>query len=175
MSTAVPVRSPDEWLPWEPIDDGWAIRVDPPGVRDLGCPELWSRSLARSQRRRAAAAARAGLRKGTGAKVGTALVAATLVAPAAHVAQAQTTGTGVTATTTLLKKGSRGPAVAAAQQALGISADGVFGRQTRRAAIGVQSAHGLAADGVMGPATAAALGIALPGDSSSASASTRLA
>jgi cell wall-associated NlpC family hydrolase len=174
MSTAVSVRTRDGWLPWEPLDDGWAIRAEPPGVRDLGCPELWNRSLARSQRRRAATAARAGLRKGTGAKVGTALVAATLVAPAAHVAQAQTPGTGVTATTTLLKKGSRGASVAAAQQALGISADGVFGRQTRRAVLAVQGTHGLAADGVIGPATAAALGISL-GGSSSASASTRLA
>ena len=28
-------------------DDGWAIRIQPPGRRDLGCYELWERSLAR--------------------------------------------------------------------------------------------------------------------------------
>ena len=37
------------------LDEGWAILAQPPGRRDLGCPELWARSLARSRRRRAAA------------------------------------------------------------------------------------------------------------------------
>ncbi len=81
------------------------------------------------------------------------------MAPTAQVAQAQD-GTATTATTTsMLKKGSRGPAVAAAQQALGIPADGVFGRQTRRAVIAFQRAHGLEVDGVIGPQTAGALGL----------------
>jgi len=42
-------------------DDGWAIRALPPGRRDLGCHELWERSLARSRRRRAQAERRTGL------------------------------------------------------------------------------------------------------------------
>lgn len=159
MSTAVPVRSPDQWLSGL-LDDGWAIHADPPGIRDLGLPEIWERSLARSRRRRAiAAAARPGLRKGTGAKVSAALVAATLVAPASQIAQAQDAGATVATTTKDLKRGSRGAAVAAAQQALGVPADGVFGRHTRRAVIAYQQAHGLVADGIIGPQTAAALGL----------------
>ena len=43
---------------WTCNDDGWAIRSLPPGRRDLGSPDLWERSLARSIRRREAAAAR---------------------------------------------------------------------------------------------------------------------
>ncbi|MCW3021379.1 MAG: hypothetical protein JWR30_701, partial [Conexibacter sp.] len=39
-------------------DDRFAIFAEPPGIRDLGLPELWERSAARSQRRRRAAAAR---------------------------------------------------------------------------------------------------------------------
>ena len=159
MSTAVPVRSTDGWRT-DLLDDGWAIRADPPGLRDLGSPELWLRSLARSRRRRAAAAAaHPGIRKGTGAKVSAALVAATLVAPASQVAQAQDAGATVATTTKDLKRGARGPAVAAAQQALGIVADGVFGRQTRRAVLAYQRGHGLVADGVIGPQTAGALGL----------------
>jgi peptidoglycan hydrolase-like protein with peptidoglycan-binding domain len=45
------------------------------------------------------------------------------------------------------------------QRALGLSADGVFGRQTARAVRDFQRHHGLKADGVVGPATWAALGI----------------
>jgi hypothetical protein len=33
-------------------EDEWAIRALPPGLRDLGCHELWERCLARSVRRR---------------------------------------------------------------------------------------------------------------------------
>jgi hypothetical protein len=33
-------------------EDEWAIRALPSGLRDLGCHELWERSLARSVRRR---------------------------------------------------------------------------------------------------------------------------
>ena len=47
----------------------------------------------------------------------------------------------------------------AVQRALGISADGVFGRQTRSAVRAFQSSHGLEVDGVVGPQTLGALGI----------------
>jgi peptidoglycan hydrolase-like protein with peptidoglycan-binding domain len=55
--------------------------------------------------------------------------------------------------------GRHGTSVAALQRALGLSADGVFGRQTARAVREFQRHHGLTADGVVGPATWAALGV----------------
>jgi peptidoglycan DL-endopeptidase CwlO len=141
-------------------DDGWAIRALPPGVRDLGCPDLWERSAERSQRRRELAARRNVLYRNRGALVSAALMTATLVAPARDTARAQgTTATGAATGPRLLRTGSRGAAVAAAQRALGISADGVFGPQTRHAVRAFQAAHGLAVDGVIGPITASALGL----------------
>jgi peptidoglycan hydrolase-like protein with peptidoglycan-binding domain len=47
----------------------------------------------------------------------------------------------------------------AIQKALGISADGIYGPQTRRAVRRFQKAHGLQVDGVAGPATLAVLGV----------------
>ncbi|HTE63478.1 MAG TPA: peptidoglycan-binding protein [Solirubrobacteraceae bacterium] len=133
-------------------DDGWAIRALPPGRRDLGCFELWERSLERSRRRRAMAERRTAL---PARAVAAALLAATVVVPAADLASAQDTAGVATAD---LKRGSRGPAVAAAQRALGIPADGIFGRQTSRAVRAFQAAHGLEVDGVIGPVTRGALG-----------------
>jgi peptidoglycan hydrolase-like protein with peptidoglycan-binding domain len=56
-----------------------------------------------------------------------------------------------------LKKGSKGPRVRKAQRWLGIHADGIFGKGTRRAVKAFQRRHGLTADGIVGPATWAAL------------------
>jgi cell wall-associated NlpC family hydrolase len=136
--------------------EGWAIFALPPGSRDLGSPELWERSLNRSLRRREMAAARRANRKKCA--VPTALIAATLIVPTGQVARAQETVTTSAVGAGDLKIGSRGPAVAAAQRALGIPADGVFGRQTRRAVRTFQRAHGLLVDGVIGPVTGGALG-----------------
>jgi cell wall-associated NlpC family hydrolase len=133
-------------------DDGWAIRALPPGRRDLGCFELWERSLERSRRRRALAERNTTLPVRA---VAAALLAATVVVPAAEVASAQDTAGVATAD---LKRGSRGPAVAAAQRALGIPADGIFGRQTARAVRAFQASHGLQVDGVIGAVTRGALG-----------------
>lgn len=142
--------------------DGWAILGQPPGRRDLSCPDLWERSLARSQRRRDLATSRRRVaQRGTLVKVSAALAVATVAAPAGQMAAAQAAPTGVA--TTMLHKGSRGPAVASAQRALGISADGVFGPQTRRAVKSFQRAHGLVVDGVIGPVTARALGVSAAG------------
>ena len=52
-----------------------------------------------------------------------------------------------------LKKGSKGPRVAFVQRALGLHADRIFGKQTRRAVKRFQRRHGLTADGIVGPAT----------------------
>jgi cell wall-associated NlpC family hydrolase len=56
-----------------------------------------------------------------------------------------------------LKKGSKGPRVAFVQRALGLHADRIFGKQTKRAVKRFQRRHGLTADGIVGPATWSAL------------------
>ncbi|HEV7751343.1 MAG TPA: peptidoglycan-binding protein [Baekduia sp.] len=142
-------------------DDRFAIFAEPPGIRDLGALEPWEHSRARSHRRRQAAAARIiALPKAATARISAALIAAGLVgqtAPLVGAAQAaQTTTVGGQT----LHSGSRGARVAAAQRALGIAADGVFGRATRSAVRAFQRAHGLTVDGRIGPQTSSALGLA---------------
>lgn len=58
---------------------------------------------------------------------------------------------------TTVRYGSRGSAVKTLQGLLGITADGIFGKQTRAAVKAYQTAHWLAADGIVGPMTWAAL------------------
>ena len=48
-----------------------------------------------------------------------------------------------------------GTTVRAVQRALGITADGVYGPQTRRAVRRFQRSHGLTVDGIAGPQTLA--------------------
>ncbi len=59
----------------------------------------------------------------------------------------------------VLKRGDRGEAVRSLQGALGVSADGVFGKQTERAVKRFQRRKGLTVDGIVGPQTRAALGL----------------
>jgi peptidoglycan hydrolase-like protein with peptidoglycan-binding domain len=138
-------------------DDRFAIFADPPGLRDLGALEPWEHSLARSHRRRKAAAARLiALPKTATARLSAALIAAGIIgqtAPLLGAAQAAQT------THLDLRSGARGARVAAAQRALGLAADGVFGTQTKRAVRSFQRAHGLTVDGRIGPMTSAALGL----------------
>lgn len=54
---------------------------------------------------------------------------------------------------TLLKIGSKGEDVKKLQEALGITADGIFGPQTQKAVIEYQKKHGLKVDGIAGPQT----------------------
>ena len=63
------------------------------------------------------------------------------------------------ASSTVLKKGKRGPRVRKLQRALGIPADGIFGRGTKRAVKRYQRRHGLVADGIAGPQTLSSLGV----------------
>jgi len=64
-----------------------------------------------------------------------------------------------TASSSVLKKGSRGPRVRKLQRKLGIPADGIFGKGTKRAVRRYQRRHGLVADGIAGPQTLSALGV----------------
>ncbi len=131
-------------------DDRFAIFADPPGVRDLALPELWERSIARSRRRREAAAAKIiALPRTASARISAALIAAGLVGQAGPLLGAAQAATTTTATT--------GDGVRAIQRTLGIAADGVLGPQTRKAIKRFQRAHGLVADGVVGPLTRAAM------------------
>ena len=58
-----------------------------------------------------------------------------------------------------LEKGARGKRVRQLQRALGIPADGIFGKGTRRAVKHYQRRHGLVVDGIAGPQTLSALGV----------------
>jgi peptidoglycan hydrolase-like protein with peptidoglycan-binding domain len=58
-----------------------------------------------------------------------------------------------------LKKGARGKRVRQLQRALGIPADGIFGKGTKRAVKRYQRRHGLAVDGIAGAQTLASLGV----------------
>src|ERR687892_454132 len=140
-----------------------------PTHRDLTAPELWERSLARSRLRRALAPRvrrEHKRRKGLSA----AAAAATMAGPAAPMAMAQFGSAGnvqaeVAAETPSaraievregglpLMYGSQGELVTHVQQALGISADGIFGPQTDTAVRQYQARNGLEVDGIVGPAT----------------------
>ena len=58
---------------------------------------------------------------------------------------------------TTLRKGSTGDEVMKLQQLLGITADGIFGKNTERAVMDFQKRNGLVADGIVGPKTWEAL------------------
>src|ERR1044072_3093220 len=100
-------------------DDGWAIFAEPPGSRDLCSTEIWWRSMQRSRQRGQRAAHSARVMKTKKARMSTAVIAATLLAPVASTANAQQS-TATSTNTGMLKKGRRGAAVAAMQRALGI-------------------------------------------------------
>ncbi|MGH3035665.1 MAG: peptidoglycan-binding protein [Gaiellaceae bacterium] len=126
-------------------------------TRDLADPELWdiSATLAHGKR----LAAEPGLlpqARVAGATLVVAAVAAALPVPSGSASRARSSGT-TRVHVELLKLGSRGPAVARVQRPLGITADGIFGPQTRRAVRAFQKRNGLLVDGVVGPQTRGAL------------------
>ena len=112
-------------------------------------PWLESKRRSRARRKEARQARSRDRRRKTGA-----IVAAATLTFAAGGALAQSSGTGSRAVRTA------GSTVAALQRALGITADGVYGPNTRRAVRNYQRNQGLAVDGIAGPVTLAHLGLA---------------
>jgi Transglycosylase-like domain/Putative peptidoglycan binding domain len=128
--------------------------------RDLSSPLPWRRSLRASQERRVARARRRrrAFRGRTG--VSCALIAMALATAGALAQQSPPSGG---ASTNESGGQTSAVSVSAIQRALGLKADGVYGRKTRAAVRRFQRRQGLEVDGVAGPATLAALG--LSGDS----------
>jgi peptidoglycan hydrolase-like protein with peptidoglycan-binding domain len=122
---------------------------------DLSSALPWRRSLRASRERRGARARRRRLvLRGRG--VAMLAVTATALAAAGALAQepAPPQGGGAAAS-----PAAGGVSVAAIQRAVGVPADGVYGKRTRAAVRRFQRRHGLAADGVAGPQTLAAMGL----------------
>jgi transglycosylase-like protein/putative peptidoglycan binding protein len=122
--------------------------------RDLSSPLPWRRSLRASRDRRGARARRR--RRAFHGRAGVTLAVATMAfAAAGAVAQDSPPASGGSSA----GSGAQGSSVSALQRALGITADGVYGPQTRAAVRRFQRREGLSADGIAGPATLAALGL----------------
>jgi peptidoglycan hydrolase-like protein with peptidoglycan-binding domain len=121
-------------------------------------PWLESKRRSRARRKEARRARSRDRRRKTGA-----IVAAATLTFAAGGALAQSGGTGSSAVK------SAGSTVAALQSALGITPDGVYGPNTRRAVRNYQRNQGLVVDGIAGPVTLAHLGLAGQGSGGSTS------
>lgn len=126
--------------------------------RDLSSPELWAESLRASQERRIQRARRESRerigRRGTAvALCGLAVMSGGAFAHDGGAPQR------AAVTSVYLDRGDRGAEVRALQQALEISADGIFGPQTERSVRAFQQRNGLQVDGIAGPVTLRALGL----------------
>ena len=141
-------------------------------ARDLADPTHSRRSLRASLDRRVRLARRRRLAGGGRRAV---VVAASVLALGAAGATAHQSGGAAAgdgeATSTPAAGEKAGYDVRALQRKLGVSADGVFGPQTRRALKRFQRRNGLTPDGVPGPATLEALGL----EATASQASTRAA
>jgi peptidoglycan hydrolase-like protein with peptidoglycan-binding domain len=143
------------------------LAVETSQARDLALVEYWEDSVSRSLRRRHAAELRFGDRPTAARRISTVAVAAAIAAPASSLAASKggaSSGSGSASPPTLsaqrlLTRGSQGADVAVVQQALGIGADGIYGRATASAVQSFQSTHNLAVDDIVGPYTRAALGL----------------
>jgi resuscitation-promoting factor RpfB len=120
---------------------------------DLASHDPWLESQRRSRARRFTAIRRLRLQRGRRAAVGVVIASLTL---ASGGALAATHTGGASAGSAVHAAGS---SVKALQSALGLTPDGIYGPQTRRAVRRFQRAHGLVVDGIAGPATLGALGI----------------
>jgi hypothetical protein len=117
----------------------------------------WRDSQRRSRGRRVAALRARRRRWSLRSGLGVALASLT-VATGGALAAGSAGGTTAPTTSASSSKTSAST-IKAVQRALGITADGVAGPQTRRAIKRFQRTHGLKVDGVIGPATLGALGI----------------
>ncbi|HST32677.1 MAG TPA: peptidoglycan-binding protein, partial [Solirubrobacteraceae bacterium] len=141
-----------------------ALLKDERERRDLAASEPWELSLGRSRARRRAEEIRFVPGGSRAKRLSLGALAALSAGPTASLASA---GTAVASTgsepatttehTIAITSESQGRQVEMLQEALGISADGVYGPETEEAVRSFQSAHGLAVDGIVGPATIAAL------------------
>jgi len=122
-------------------------------TNDLSSHAPWLESQRRSRARRFAAARR--LRHLRGRRSVMAVALASLSLAGGALASGGSIGTHAVH--------SAGSTVVALQQALGISADGIYGPQTRRAVRAYQVNHGLLVDGIAGPQTLGSLGLASSG------------
>ena len=120
----------------------------------------WRDSLERSRERRERARRRRrrSLRvRGAALSLVAVVLTVGAAGTAASLADDFATRAGAAAAEVTLRKGDRGPSVAAVQRKLRIDADGIFGPQTHRAVTRFQRRRGLVADGIVGPMTRRAL------------------
>ena len=131
-------------------DDVLATDDAVPENADAAQTLAYRRSLRASRARRAAAALR---RRRMFRSRGSALAATAglLLAGGGAFAAQQQTGK---------RAGLNGDTITAVQRAVGVTADGIVGPQTRGAVKDFQRRNGLMVDGVIGPQTLAALGLA---------------
>ncbi|HVS28115.1 MAG TPA: peptidoglycan-binding protein, partial [Solirubrobacteraceae bacterium] len=121
--------------------------------RNLAALDEWELSLERSRARRAATTPRmtfAGAPK-------RGLSMAALVAVAAAPAASLLSSAGPELAGATVTRGDSGDSVARLQRALGVHADGIYGRATAHAVRRLQARHGLTVDDVVGARTRAAL------------------
>src|SRR4029078_6549221 len=133
-------------------------------VRDLGSPDLWEASRRRALRGRESMGRRQRMTRMSVPLVMAA--AATSVGAPAYAAGSKHERTARASTRThherSLRRGGTGPALVRLQRALGITADGIFGRNTERAVLAFQRSHGILVDGEGGPHTWGTMGAGSP-------------
>jgi hypothetical protein len=129
--------------------------------RDLSSPLPWRRSQRASRQRRDTRARRRRRAFRGRAGVSCALIAMAFATAGALAQESPPSGAGGATANGQSGSGddSSGASVAAIQRALGLPADGVYGRRTRAAVKRFQRRRGLEVDGIAGPATLAALGL----------------
>jgi len=134
---------------------------------DLSHPLAWRRSLRASQARRSARARRR--RTLSRGRAGVALAVAGLtIATGGALAQDPISSSGGSAAqgdgqATAGVSGSAPSGVRAIQRALGLPADGIYGKRTRAAVRRFQRRNDLTVDGIVGPQTLRALGLSEAG------------